>query len=200
MATPEYVFTALVHDKNQPLELMAYAIYKADKNEIAENMKADSKSQEEIDRAIQAFHDSVLNSTSLLQAYRVRAQALGRSLIYELNSGAKAEFRQDFIDRIEQLVKTEKSWYHHIGTFIFDAIKNVLSTIFIIVLFGGIYSLFLSKDSREALYGATGQSLMDVATGEIPVVDKFRAELAKKKKEQQEKAARESNKPPSTQP
>jgi hypothetical protein len=195
------VFTALVNDKNQPLELMAYAIYKADKNEIAESLKAAQKTQPQIEAEIKAFHDLVLNSTSLLQNYHVRARALGQNLIDELKAGVASDARQDFIDRMEQLVKTEKSWFHYVGGFVMDAIKGVLSTLFVIVLFGGVYSLTLSKDDRAALYKATGQSLVDAATGELPVVDNFRNEMAKKKKEQQEKSdSQQHDQPPVARP
>ena len=119
MATPEkYAFSALVQDKNQPLQLMAYSIYKADKTEIAENLKIAQKTQAEIDAEIQAFHDAIINSSSLRKSYHVRARALGQNLIAELKDGVAADARQDFIDRMGQLVLKEKTVRHHIGVFI----------------------------------------------------------------------------------
>lgn len=181
----KYVFTALVNDKNQPLELMAYAIYKADKNEIAESLKSAQATKEQIEKELKQFHDSTLRSPGLLQSYHSRARALGENLIDELKSGIKSEARQDFIERVDQVVKSEKGFFYSIGAFMMDAVKGVASTVFAIVVFGGIYSLTIAKEDREALYTAAGKSLKDVATGELPVVDNFRAELEKKKKEQQ---------------
>lgn len=186
-----YVFTALVKDKKNPLELMAYAIYKADKNEIAESLNAQQIPAQAIDEEIKKSHDLVLNSPTILLNYRVRARALGVELLKGMKEDIRKEAKQDFVDRFEQLVKTEKSWHHHLGAWITDAVKGVLSTIFVIVIFGGVYSLFLTKEERTNLYSAAGQSLIDVATGEIPVVDKYREEKAKREREAQEKAAKE---------
>ncbi|NIE72780.1 hypothetical protein [Pantoea sp. Acro-807] len=192
MATQKkYVFTALVTDKDQPLDLMAYAIYKADKNEIAESLGLAGKSDEEIDAELQRFHDLVLNSPSLISNYSVRARALGEGLVVEIKDRIKKEAKADFIERVEQLVKTEKSWYNHVGMWVMDAIKGVSSTIIVIILFGGIYSLFLTKEERSNLYSAATQSVVDAASGEIPVVDKFREINAQKEREAQERAAKE---------
>jgi len=187
----KYVFTALVTDKDQPLDLMAYAIYKADKNEIAESLGLAGKSDEEIDAELQRFHDLVLNSPSLISNYSVRARALGEGLVVEIKDRIKKEAKADFIERVEQLVKTEKSWYNHVGMWVMDAIKGVSSTIIVIILFGGIYSLFLTKEERSNLYSAATQSVVDAASGEIPVVDKFREINAQKEREAQERAAKE---------
>ncbi|MEL7698469.1 MULTISPECIES: hypothetical protein [Pantoea] len=192
MATRKnYVFTALVTDEKNPLELMAYAIYKADKNEIAENLAAQQLPSQAIDAGIKKIHDLVLSSPSILLNYRVRARTLGVELLKEMKDDIKREAKDDFIERVEQMVKTEMSWHHHLGSWMTDAVKGVLSTIFVIIIFGGVYSLFLTKEERTNLYSAAGQSLIDVATGEIPVVDKYREEKAKRERESQERAAKE---------
>lgn len=187
----KFVFTALVNDKDQPLELMAYAIYKADKNELAESYEAQGQNSAFIDAELKRFHDHVLNSTSVLANYHVRARALGNRLVEKIEGGIRDEAKQDFIDRVEQLVKTEKSWYHHFGAWFMDAIKGVSSTIMVIVLFGGIYSLSLSKEERSNLYSAAGQSVVDAVSGELPVIDKYRELKAQKEREAKQKAEKE---------
>lgn len=177
---PKYVFGALVKDKNQPLELMAYAIYKADKNEIAESLANLGKSQTEIDAALQHYHDSVLNSPGILTNYGNRARQIGDDLIFELLDETRAKARKDFVERVMQTVKKDETIATKIGNFALDAVKGVASTLFVIVLFGGVYSLFLSKDERSKYFEAVGQSVTDAATGEIPVVDKYR-EISKSK-------------------
>ena len=178
MALPhKYVFTALVSDKNDPMQLMAYSIYKADKNEIAETLVVANKTPGEIEAGLQNFHDSVINSPSLLLNYHARAQNFGAALLSGLEEGVKVKARQDFVDCVQQQVASEKGFAHHVGTFCLDAVKGVASTLFVIVIFGGVYSLSISKEQRAAYYHALGQSLTDVATGEIPVIDNFRAHL-----------------------
>lgn len=195
-----YVFKALVKDINQPIELMAYSLYKADKNEIAENLNNEQQNQPQIEADLQNFHDSVLNSPSLLQNYPTRARALGENLVEELKAGIKSHAQRGFIDRVNQLVMTEKSWFHYVGAFILDAVKGVASTVFVIIFFGGIYSLMISKDKRETLYSAAGKSLINVATGELPVIDNFRAEISKKKAEHLSAATEEQPDSPSNRP
>lgn len=186
-----YVFSALVTNQTDPLQLMSYAIYKSDKNEIAESLAARNLSPQVIDAEIKKFHDLVLNSPTICANYHVRAKALGLKLHENMREDIKKEARKDFVDRVEQMVKTDKSWYHHLGAWMTDTVKSVLSTIFIIIIFGGVYSLFLTKEERTNLYSAAGQSLIDAASGEIPVVDKYREEKAKKEREAKEQAAKE---------
>lgn len=184
MALPhKYVFTALVSDKNDPMQLMAYSIYKADKNEIAETLVTANKQPAEIVAGLQNFHDSVINSPSLLLNYHARAQNFGAALLDGLEEGVRVKARKDFIDSVQQQVASEKGLAHHVGTFCLDAVKGVASTLFVIALFGGVYSLFISKEQRAAYYRALGQSVTDVAIGDIPVIDNFRTHL----KEQQTK-------------
>lgn len=192
----KYVFNALVKDTNQPLELMAYSIYKSDKNEIAVHLGQQGTSKDNIDIALQQFHDSVLISPGLLQSYHARARALGEGLVVEIKEGIKAEAKADFIERVEQLVKTEKSWYNHVGMWLMDAIKGVSSTLIVIILFGGVYSIFLTKEERSNLYSAATQSVVDAASGEIPVVDKYREIKAQKEREAKERAAKEQTAKP----
>jgi len=171
---PKYVFSALVNDKNQPLELMAYAIYKADKNEIAESLANAGKSQTEIDAALKSYHDAVLNGPGILASYKNRALQIGDDLIIELKEETKEKARQDFIERVMQTVKKDQTFATKLGNFALDAVKGVASTLFVIVIFGGVYSLFLDKDERARYYEAVGKSFVDVATGEVPVIDNYR--------------------------
>lgn len=182
MALPhKHVFTALVMDKNDPMQLMAYSIYKADKNEIAESLVTAGKDEAEIETRLKNFHDLVLYSPGLLQNYHARAQNFGAALFDGIEDGVRVKARQDFIDQVQKQVASERTRASIVGDFVLDAVKGVASTIFVIVLFGGAYSLFVGKEQREALYHAVGKSLSDVATGEIPVVDNFRAELKAKR-------------------
>lgn len=192
----QYVFNNLVADINQPLELMAYSIYKADKNEIAVNLGRAGLPKTQIDLELKKFHDLVLNSPSILQNYHTRARALGEGLVVEIKQGIRDEAKADFIERVQQLVKTEKSWYHHLGVWIMDAIKGVASTIMVIILFGGVYSLTLTKEERSNLYSAAGQSVVDAVSGELPVIDKYKELKAQKERETKEKAAKEQKAKP----
>lgn len=171
---PKYVFSALVSDKNQPIQLLSYAIYKADKNEIAESLANANVPQVQIDAALQSYHDSVLNGPGIRDNYYQRAEQIGEDLIFELVEQTKANARKDFIDRVMQMVKKEETFATKLGNFIVDAIRGVLSTLFVIILFGGIYSLTLAKDERARFYQAVGKTVVDAAAGEIPVIDNYR--------------------------
>ncbi|MGC8342252.1 hypothetical protein [Pantoea ananatis] len=171
---PKHVFNALVTDKNQPIQLLSYAIYKADKNEIAEALANANVSQVQIDAALQSYHDSVLNGLSIRDNYYQRAKNIGEDLIIELVEQTKEKARKDFIDRVMQMVKKEENFATKLGNFVVDAIRGVLSTLFVIILFGGIYSLTLAKDDRARFYQAVGKTVVDAAAGDIPVIDNYR--------------------------
>ncbi len=51
----QYVFSRLVKDKDDPLQLLAYAIYKADKSEIAQKLSDNGRDPQQIDHELQTF-------------------------------------------------------------------------------------------------------------------------------------------------
>jgi hypothetical protein len=88
----KYVFTELVTDSDNPEQLLAYALYKREKQQLASELHAQGKSHEEIDTALKYKHDNTVNSEKNLDAYRDQATVLLNTLIQEAKRPLQFEF------------------------------------------------------------------------------------------------------------
>ncbi|SXU02561.1 Uncharacterised protein [Klebsiella pneumoniae] len=75
MSQPKkWVFTELVQDSDEPEQLIAYAMYKADKDDLAIQCRARLLSETDIEVELTRFHDSIAYSDRRLQDYRDKAK------------------------------------------------------------------------------------------------------------------------------
>ena len=176
----QHVFSSLVKDKDDPLQLLAYAIYKADKSEIAQKLSDNGRDPQQIDHELQNFHDAVIHSGGLQQSYYARAINIGKALFEATEQGIKLRARQDFIERVMQIVKTEQSWRYRAIAFLGEGIKGIMATTLVIILFSGIYALTLSKDERRKFLPAVEKSIADTLNGHIPLYDNYKDTLREK--------------------
>lgn len=129
----KWVFNALVKKNDDPIGLIAYALYKFRKDEIGKQLRAESKSEKEIADELETYHNTTLRSDSTLDDLRTKAglivqaigeqagQAMVKSQLEKLeqterelneklakyNSDIKKEktkVRNDIIDQIKQTV------------------------------------------------------------------------------------------------
>ena len=193
--TDKYVFSQIVTNPEDPFQLLAYAIYKSDKYAAAKRLKeahpnmTDQELQDELDR----IHDVVADNEGLQQGFHMRSAMVGKNLVARTKSQLQKDAVQDFIDRMEQLTKTEKSWWMRLVAFIGDGIKGVLSTIVLIIFGSGLFALTLPQEQRGLAYKAGADAFMDTVNGNIPFVDQYRKSLrelqdlqAQQEKERQE--------------
>lgn len=96
----KWVFTELVRDANDPSQLIAYAIYKADKDDMANSMRVDHKTELEIQAALDAFHDSVASTPRLLANYRQKSETVITSLVVNIANDTEAKLNKQ-IDKIK---------------------------------------------------------------------------------------------------
>ncbi|EOX4435194.1 hypothetical protein ACLAC2_004681, partial [Vibrio alginolyticus] len=69
----KWVFNALVKSENDPIGLLAYALYKFQKDEIGQSLRSEGKNEEEISQRLSNFHDDTLRSSSSLEQFRSKA-------------------------------------------------------------------------------------------------------------------------------
>ncbi|KZR06440.1 hypothetical protein A3N63_01865 [Klebsiella aerogenes] len=92
----KWVFSELVKDSNDLSQLIAYAIYKADKDGVAIGYRAQGKSEAEIQAKLDDYHDSVATTPRLQQSCHERAA----SLIFTLVNDIAAETQQKAAEQI----------------------------------------------------------------------------------------------------
>lgn len=168
------VYDSIVKDRNDSLQILAYALYKMDKFEIAKNNLAKGKSNSEIEGVLKSFHDSVAGSPRLIESYHERALSKGDNLLDCVKRVIKNEANQDFIERVFQLQKQQQSPAYRVIRFFLEGLKNLTATILAMILFSGVYALTLNKSERQKLLPAVTQSVMGLINGEVPVIDSYR--------------------------
>ncbi|HDT5519387.1 TPA: hypothetical protein QHK07_004575 [Klebsiella aerogenes] len=70
----KWVFTELVKDPNNIEQLLAYAVYKSFKDELARTAREAGAAENEIELKLSAYHDQCLTSSRQLQVFRTSAQ------------------------------------------------------------------------------------------------------------------------------
>lgn len=83
----KWVFTELVKDPNNPMQLIAYAMYKADKDDHANQCRNRKMSELQITSELERYHDSIAHSQRKLDDYRDKAQRMIDEIIQRVNDG-----------------------------------------------------------------------------------------------------------------
>ncbi|MEG3134266.1 hypothetical protein SC206_11900 [Rouxiella sp. T17] len=180
--TKKYVFTEIVSDVNNYQQLLAYAIYKADKHLVATSLVDDFVSPALIEERLQQLHDAVADTPGIQAGLFLRAKQICTQLFEDVEDEIKSEARTDFIERTLQLAKAERSHWTKACTFVGEGLRGILATIITIILASGIYSLTLNKEKRGVLIDATIKTLFNTVNGDIPVLDVYRTELLRQSK------------------
>lgn len=95
MSQPKkWVFTELVKDPDDPMELIAYAMYKADKDDHATQCRARQMNDTQLSAKLTDYHDSIAYSERRLNAYRDKATSAIDQLILEISAGVEHTFSQ----------------------------------------------------------------------------------------------------------
>ncbi|ENZ0268045.1 hypothetical protein ACGABU_000114 [Morganella morganii] len=113
MTTQEkkWVFTELVQDSNNPQHLIAYAMYKADKDDRANQCRVRGMDGDQINLDLKSFHDGVAYSERQLNDYRDKAQRTVDQLILNVSQHLETVYNKK-IEEIEVIHNAElkKKW------------------------------------------------------------------------------------------
>ncbi|EKY1962281.1 hypothetical protein RA241_003671 [Cronobacter sakazakii] len=108
----KWVFTELVKDPNNIEQLISYAIYKGFKDEKAQILRKENKSDAEIDKELAKYHDHCLNSRKQLDVFRGKAKEIVEGYVAAANSGilerANAEIAKFEADKKKEILALEK--------------------------------------------------------------------------------------------
>lgn len=98
----KWVFDELVLDRENDVQgLVAYALYKAHKAEIANSKRDEGLSEEAIEQEVYTFHQNVVSSDLLLKQYRKQAG----DLIQEISSQIEEEIRGEYDEKVIRINK-----------------------------------------------------------------------------------------------
>ena len=108
----KWVFTELVKDPNNIEQLISYAIYKGFKDEKAQSLRKENKSEAEIEDELVKYHDHCLTSPKQLDVFREKASQIVVGYVAAANSGlqarADAEFAKFEAEKKKDIAALEK--------------------------------------------------------------------------------------------
>lgn len=116
----KWVFKELVTSGDDAQELMAYAIYKVKKNQLAEARRSQGWNEEMIQDELDNFHEITLQVG--LDDYRTKAQAL----FLEVTQGAAEHVTPFYQDEIEKLKKEHTEAIRRLKSQINDLRNNAV--------------------------------------------------------------------------
>lgn len=108
----KWVFTELVKNPNNIEQLISYAVYKGFKDEKAQSLRNEGKSDAEIDEELAKYHDHCLGSKKQLDVFRDKAKETLQGYVKAANSGLQVRvdeaLRQYESDRKKEIAALEK--------------------------------------------------------------------------------------------
>ncbi|MDM3392526.1 MULTISPECIES: hypothetical protein [Citrobacter] len=171
----KWVFSELVKDSNDLSQLIAYAIYKADKDSVANGCRAQGKTEEEIQEALDAYHDSVATTLRLQQSCHDRAAVLMTTVANGIVADAKQKADQkiaaiegdnkkalakegkkaveEYHKKIKQSVAQKQTKWEWFKEFTVSGFSGVWATIVLIVAVWIISMAAAPKSERDHLTG-----------------------------------------------
>lgn len=110
MSEKKWVFNLLVKSPTDSIGLLAYALYKYRKADLAENLRKSGKTDIEIATQLSSFHENTVNSESTLEDFRVKA----KELVFQMGDAAGNAMYKDTLQKLEtreqELKKSEQEF------------------------------------------------------------------------------------------
>lgn len=177
----KWVFNELVKDSTKPEQLIAYALYKADKDDQAMAARNRNLTKQEIDVELANFHDQLASSPRRLQAYRDKANEVIKNIVTAVSANIEAKYKKQQADLEKKHKQELKShgaeWQKKVNAYtqpkiplwksfikwLFSGIPGLLSTVLVAAIIVGAVGLF-----NGASRGVAKQAIMDALNTLIP--------------------------------
>ncbi|WP_449567069.1 hypothetical protein [Lelliottia nimipressuralis] len=190
----KWVFSELVKDSDDLSQLIAYAIYKADKDGVAIGYRAQGNSETEIQAKLDSYHDSVATTPRLQQSCHERASSLIIMLVNDIAAetqqkaaqqitAIKAEHKkalakegkkavEEYHKKIKQSVAEKQTKLGWLKEFTVSGFSGVWATI-VLIIFVWILSMAAApKSERDHLTGNLFQRMWNYANSSpLPEAD-----------------------------
>ncbi|HHR6130394.1 TPA: hypothetical protein ACS72K_002012 [Providencia alcalifaciens] len=103
-----WVYTELVKDKDDTQGFLAYSLYKFEKNELAEALRAEGKTERKIDEELKTFHRQTVSSAARIQNYREKAEKIIENIFDQLDENIREGYEAQLEGANEQARKIEQ--------------------------------------------------------------------------------------------
>jgi len=177
----KWVFNELVKDSTKPEQLIAYALYKADKDDQARAARSRNLTKQEIDAQLENFHDQLVSSERRLQAYRDKANEVIENIVKVVSTNIELKYKKQQADlekkHRQELKNHGAGWQKKVNAYtqpkksmgmiflgwLLSGIPGLLSTVLVAAIIVGAVGLF-----NGASRGVTKQVIIDTLNTLIP--------------------------------
>lgn len=185
----QYVFDILVKDKTDTVQLLAYAIYCIAKNERANQLHAEGKSQHEIELELKQYHETIVGNEVLQKLFHAEANSVHAKYTNKI----ELKIVKTFIKKVQTSSESKSSKTSWVLGKLGDAVAGILASIIVIAISVGLVSLFAGKEKRDAIWDAGTEEASNLVHGEVPILDKYRENLKKNREEKKRTESADKN-------
>lgn len=164
----KWVFEALVQDDKDAVGLIAYALYKHRKHTLAGSLRAEGKSEQDIESEVRMFHDHTLNDGTL-DDYREKATRYLDGVYASLETDIKANFEKEkqklvkahaaelkkdrakFVKNVRAFETSNQNWLERFWLWLLSGIPSLVSTFVLTAFLWGALFFFVSEDAKKEL-------------------------------------------------
>lgn len=193
-----WVFTELVRDDKDHAGLIAYALYKVEKNQLAESLKTQGFSSSHIDSKVKEFHDSVVEIPKTKSRYRQEAEDVMRSLLTNMENRIRPEFQGQIAKLQKQMVEKDKKHALELAKakrlgvelfydtycagdkdgkskwilswlWLWNGFSGVFAAIIVAVVVYGAAALFVTSDKRDELLSSAADNIKSAVAPSSPI-------------------------------
>ncbi|OFC69849.1 hypothetical protein [Alteromonas confluentis] len=107
----KWVYECLVESETDPVGLIAYAFYKKSKHDLASKLRNEKLDEPEIEKKVKAHHDTVLQSTDLLESFNLKAELFLKEVYQRIESKVEDELQKEHKKKVDELEKEKKNAY-----------------------------------------------------------------------------------------
>lgn len=106
MGSKKWVFKELVKNDKDPIGLIAYSLYKCEKNKKATSLKEEGLSQDEIKKRLDDFQSYIVDSSKILSGFTKEAE----QVISDSIAVVKKKMEDEYVERYSTVEKHAKEF------------------------------------------------------------------------------------------
>lgn len=164
----KWVYKELVTDKDDVQGIIAYSIYKANKDQLATSLRADGKNEDEITVQLNTFHDHTLLNNGI-DEYREKANSFLVFLYSQVHSDLEKKHKReiknlesDLISKVKEYQKYKKPLYSTLFSWLISGIPSIISAFIISVIVFGVFTYTTSDIDKKDVLKSLAESYLDL--------------------------------------
>lgn len=189
----KWVFEKLVENDQDVKGLIAYALYKNSKHNLAKTLRQEGNTEDYISSQAQTFHDQTVSNQTALDSYRSQSKIFLDDLIQSIEQHFEQQFskklqdekksfeeqkrqhakdcekriikeKKEFIQKIQALELKQLHWTVKLLRWVFSGVpKAIASTLVTILIFGLIVTFSVSEADKQTIISNFAKEIVNLS-------------------------------------